>query len=364
MVHAVNSTPQTSPRLHGGPDALGVPLHDFSTNSNACGPCPPALLAVQQADATRYPDASYTALREQLAHWHGVAPERVLLAGSASEFIFRISAAVAKQGEPTSLKTTSVPMDGRTVWLPLHSYGDYTHAAQAWGLTPSTQAHEASLRWCCDPSSPLGAPQPELARLCEPLPSSVVVLDRAYEPLRLEDELTVSPKTLEQVWQLWSPNKALGLTGVRAAYVIAPLDSSATVATLERLCPSWPLGAHGVALLQAWVQSDVQDWLAESLHTLREWKARQIELLNAMGWTCLPSVANFFCARPDRAGAPLQHALAELRVQGIKLRDTGSFGLPDHVRLGVLPPLAQDALIKAWQGVSTGMHSSSERGRT
>jgi histidinol-phosphate aminotransferase len=345
-------------RLHGGPDALGVPLHDFSTNSNACGPCPSALLSVQQTDATRYPDASYTALREQLAHWHGVARERVLLAGSASEFIFRISAAVAQQGD----------LGGRTVWLPPHSYGDYTHAAQAWGLTPTMQAHEASLRWCCDPSSPLGAPQPELARLCEPSPSnglltgppSVVVLDRAYEPLRLEGTVAVSPEALQQVWQLWSPNKALGLTGVRAAYVIAPRHSESMVATLERLSPSWPLGAQGVALLEAWVQPEVQGWLAQSLHTLREWKTMQTAMLNALGWICLPSVANFFCARPDRAGVPLQHALAELRVQGIKLRDTTSFGLPDFVRLGVLSPLAQDALVQTWKRVSIGMHSSSE----
>jgi histidinol-phosphate aminotransferase len=35
---------------------------------------------------------------------------------------------------------------------------------------------------------------------------------------------------------------------------------------------------------------------------------------------------------------------AQLRTQGIKLRDATSFGLPGWVRLGVLPPQAQDAL--------------------
>ncbi|MGL6203454.1 MAG: aminotransferase class I/II-fold pyridoxal phosphate-dependent enzyme, partial [Giesbergeria sp.] len=58
--------------VHGGTDALGAALHDFSTNSNACGPCPAALAAVQQADATRYPDPAYTDLRAQLAAFHGV----------------------------------------------------------------------------------------------------------------------------------------------------------------------------------------------------------------------------------------------------------------------------------------------------
>ena len=78
-------------RVQNGPDQCGVPLFDFSTNSNACGPCPSALAAVMQADATQYPDASYTALRQQLAAFHGIDVQRVVLAASASEFNFRIT---------------------------------------------------------------------------------------------------------------------------------------------------------------------------------------------------------------------------------------------------------------------------------
>ena len=57
--------------VHGGPDRLGAPLHDFSTNSNGCGPCPEALAAVRAADPTRYPDPAYTELRAGLAAFHG-----------------------------------------------------------------------------------------------------------------------------------------------------------------------------------------------------------------------------------------------------------------------------------------------------
>ncbi len=345
----MTTTPQTQQRHHGGPDHLGVPRHDFSTNSNACGPCAPALSLVQQADVSRYPDAGYSALREQLAAWHGVAPQRVLLAASASEFIARATAWVAQQG-------------ARAVWLPPLSYGDYAHAAQAWGLAPAAQPQDAQLLWCCDPSSPLGAAQPGLARLVEALPPAgawpVCVLDRAYEPLRLSGALALSEAQLQRVWQLWTPNKALGLTGIRAAYAIAPLGADAAVAALERLCPSWPIGAHGVALLQAWTQPEVQAWLAHSRQTLRAWKARQLTLCESLGWTCLPGEANFFCARPLLPhGTPtLAHMLAVLRAQGIKLRDTASFGLPGHVRLGVLAPDAQDAFRQAWQAVCAGLN--------
>ncbi|WP_313866666.1 hypothetical protein [Rhodoferax mekongensis] len=104
-------------RIHGGPDAAGAALHDFSTNSNACGPCPMALAAVQAADATRYPDPAYTTLKAALAVHHAVEPWRVVLAGSASEFIFRISAWVRQGGEAActcrSMRTATTPMRRR-----------------------------------------------------------------------------------------------------------------------------------------------------------------------------------------------------------------------------------------------------------
>ena len=322
-------------RIHGGPDQQGTPLHDFSTNSNGCGPCPDVLAAVTQADATQYPDASYTALRQQLATFHGVAVQRIVLAASASEFIFRITAWVARQG-------------GKTVNVPPHSYGDYAQAANAHRLTLTNRPERAALRWACDPSSPLGSAHEGLQALTDS-PAAITVLDRAYEPLRLSGALALDTAQLQTVWQLYTPNKALGLTGVRAAYAIAPIGSELHVAALEQLCASWPVGAHGVAMLHAWTRPGVQTWLAGSLATLREWKAQQIAVCESMGWRCLPSHANFLCALPALPTTmTLQQALGALRAQGVKLRDTASFGLPGHVRISVQPPAAQADLRQAW----------------
>lgn len=332
-------------RAHGGPDALGIPKYDFSTNSNACGPCPQALLAVQQADAARYPDASYRALRERLAAFHRVALERVVLAGSASEFIFRITASAVSRGL-------------RQVRVPPHAYGDYRQAANAWGLPVSeTGASDTagaddgpSLSWTCDPASPLGDAHAGLADWAAGCAhgQAIGVLDLAYEPLRLEGELGLCAAALDTVWQMFSPNKALGLTGVRAAYALAPARSVAHARTLDALSPSWPLGAHGVALLQAWCDPGVQAWLADTGETLRTWKISQQSLCTRLGWKVIPSLANFFCVQADAGGHDLPAALTYLRLQGVKLRDAASFGLAGHFRLAVLPPQAQQALGAAW----------------
>ena len=345
------------PATHGGPDALGVPLHDFSTNANACGPCPQALAAVQQARPEHYPDPAYTQLRQHLATLHGVRPERVLLAASASEAIARLSAAASRLGL-------------QRVWWPPQHFGDVARLSLAHGLQPVADAAQAQWLWCCEPGTPHGQNQPEMAHWAaqaqaqvqaRPMPAgadrrAVLVLDCAYAPLRLGGRPTLDESSLQSVWQLWSPNKALGLTGVRAAYLLAPqhIHQVPLLASLQAqllaLAPSWAVGAHGVAMLTAWCQPDVQHWLACARQQLAHWKAQQLALCDELGWAWQPSSANYFLARPgpDWAGQSVWRQQA-----GIKLRDADSFGLHGWVRMGVLPPHSQQALrqaVLAWRG--------------
>jgi histidinol-phosphate aminotransferase len=331
----------TQARIHGGADAHGTAAFDFSTNSNGCGPCPAALAAVQAADASHYPDPNYTQLRLGLARFHDVEPERVVLAASASEFIFRFTAWTKQCG-------------ASAVCIPAAAYGDYAHAASAWGLQVVGQQADAQLVWACEPSSPMGQAHMHWPAWLQPAPApntpvfaaQHIVLDCAYAPLRLSGLPSLNTVQRDQVWQLFSPNKALALTGVRAAYAIAPAHALQAVEQLESMAPSWPIGAHGVALLQAWTQDATQAWLQRSLSTLRQWKAEQTTMLQTLGWKCLSSDANFFCAMPGTSLA-VDTWLELLRGQGIKLRDAASLGLPGLVRISVQRPAAQQALLRA-----------------
>jgi len=310
-------------RVHGGPDAGGAVPHDFSSNANACGPCPAALAALQAADAQRYPDPAYAALRNRLGQYHGVPPERIVIGGSGSELIFRFTALAARHGV-------------RRVGVPRHGFGDYAAAAAACQLELDPDGTSAGLVWTCEPSSPLGQADPRI-RSSE---GHLNICDLAYEPLRLSGTRTPLPARL---WQLWTPNKALGLPGVRGAYAVAPEGAEEAVQALDALAPSWVLGAHGVALLHGWCEPPVRPWLEDCKALLREWKRRQVALCESLGWTVLPAQANFFVARAPLD--PSAHAL--LRSHGVQVRDCASFGLPKHVRLAVLPPASQDALRQA-----------------
>lgn len=327
---------------HGGTDALGVPAHDFSTNRNACGPCPEVVEALAAAHVAQYPDPQYTALRARIAGFHGLCPQRVVIGGSASELIHRLTAHARRSAADS-------------VTLPGHHYGDYPHAARLWGLQEQPRASHAAgpgLHWACAPSSPLGLEESIWDLWADPSPAQTWrVLDCAYAPLRLQAG-GPSPEQLDRVWQMWTPNKALGMTGIRAAYALAPLASAdAELAALRALAPSWVVGAHGVAMLQAWTSPAVQAWLARSRQQLLVWKRAQLALCAELGWTVQPGhQANYFVARWPERYTPAQRRLAleRLRAAGIKLRDASSFGLPGQVRLGVLPPDSQAALRAAW----------------
>lgn len=313
-------------RVHGGPDAAGAARWDFSTCANAVGPCPAVLAAVRDADVTRYPDPHGSAVRTALAALHGVTARRVLLAASGSEFIQRITAvgALLRPG-PVS--------------VPRHAYGDYAAAASAWRRPCSVDDAAATLRWHADPSSPLGLAEPP-----PPDPAAEpTVLDAVYEPLRLEGSSPWGAAARDAVFVLHSPNKALGLSGLRGAYAIAPRaaawDVDAWCAALEAAAPSWPLSAPAEAMLRQWATAEVQQWVAQSHSPLRDWKAELVELLGHRGFECRHSVTPHLCVRPPR---PID--AARLRMQGVAVRDAASFGLPGWWRLGAQRPPALRAL--------------------
>jgi histidinol-phosphate aminotransferase len=331
---------------HGGPDARGPARWDFSTNAHAAGPEAAWLAELAEADPTHYPDPAYTALREALGALHGVSPGRILPTASGSEAIVRIATAVA------------LSRPGAQVRVPQPAYGDYARAAWACGLqvhrdAGATAGDAPTLLWAAEPGSPCGeAVAPVVADA-----AALQVIDRAYAPLRLEG---AEPPMPPGAWQLWTPNKALGLTGVRGAYLVAPPQAeqaghpqAAWAQRLQALAPSWPLGAQAVAMLRLWARPATQAQVRARREPLRDWKRRQLALYGRLGWMHRPSVTPFgVVAWPGSDDAPRRAAvLAALRERGVQLRDAAGLGLPGWLRLSVQPPEAQEALARAWRTI-------------
>jgi histidinol-phosphate/aromatic aminotransferase/cobyric acid decarboxylase-like protein len=110
------------------------------------------------------------------------------------------------------------------------------------------------------------------------------------------------------------------------------------------------LEAHGVVLLQAWVSESCQAWVAQSREQLRTWKLWQVQALQTMGWLVLPSETIRFIA--SRADSSSVTAPFDLQTLLCVLHDGASFGRPGRMRLAVVAPQVQDALLSALQEVA------------
>ncbi len=308
---------------HGGAGAGPEPRFDFSTNRNPLGPCPEALEAVRGAAFARYPDPAYTAVRAALG-----GPEGIVLGAGASELVHRL---VAAHPGPV------------LVWPP--TYGEYAYAARVFRRPLWSAADPEAflarlgpgvLAFLAVPNNPGGEVVSAAFLEAAAGRGGTLVLDLAYAPL---SEVPVAVP--EGALALYSPNKALGLTGVRAGYLRAP---AALAGELRARSPSWVLGAAGVAMLLAWTRPSVRAWVASTRPRLWAWRRRLAEGLRRRGIAVREGRANFLVARlgPGVAGC--------LARRGIRVRDLAEKGLAAWARLAALPPAAQEALFSALEG--------------
>lgn len=323
---------------HGGTDSGPEPRHDFSTNANPLGPCPAVLAAVRAADLSRYPDPAYTRLRETLAAHHGVTPDRIVVGAGASELILRLVRAhrgpVHALG-PTFSEYGRCALVERSPWTEERSPADFLAA----------HADGRRLGFICWPNNPTGERWPldfvRDASLAGPL-----VLDLAYLPFCDTTELAALERAAPRALRLYAPNKAFGLCGLRAAYLVLPESRQ----DLAHLAPSWVIDRAAQAFLAATVTPEALAWLEATKPVIAAWRSALARDLRDLGLEVRESPATFLLVRVSNAA----HVATALRRQGIRVRDATSFGLTHSLRLAVQHPEANETLVRALAEFPTG----------
>lgn len=307
---------------HGATDAGPEPLLDFSSNAHPLGPCPTALAAVRAADPTRYPDPRYVRLRGLLGGLHGVDPERIVVGAGAAELIHR----VVRFREGAVLHATP-------------GFGEYAHAAACAGRPtrrfPSDRTPEAveGTVFLCLPNNPDGAlpdatSLASCARRCAEA-GARLVLDLAYLPF-----LENPPDLPASAFHLHAPNKATGLVGVRAAYLVAPDPESGR--ELSGSAPSWSVGTEGCALLGSLADPATRGWLARTAPEARRLRGALAGALRELGFEVRESDATHVVARHP-AWSDSSALVAAWRALGVRVRDVAGMGLPGWIRAAARP---------------------------
>lgn len=317
----------------------------LNTNESPFPPSPRVVKALSQAEILKlnlYSDPTCGVLTNAIAARYGLRRENVLTANGSDEvlaFAFRAFCGA-----------------GRGVAYPDITYGFYQAQTALFGLAAAviplredfTLAVEDYLSFpgtvvIANPNAPTGiaVPRTDIQRLVEADPERVVIVDEAYVDFGGE---SCAPMILryDNLLVVQTMSKSRSLAGGRVGYA---LGSEELIAGLNRVKYSFnPYNVNRLSLLAGAAAIEDEAYFQTCTAAIRETRGWTVGKLEALGFTVLPSQANFLLARHSRvSGRDLYERLKEA---GILVRWWGDQPrIRDYVRITIGSPEQMTALV-------------------
>lgn len=302
--------------------------------------------ALAATPTNRYPDPMSNDLRDELAAWHGVSRENVIVGNGGDELLYNFLLAFG--GPDRTLVNVPPTFSEYAFFASLTQTGVRDVWRDPETLLPRADelvaaAGEASLVILTSPNNPTGdvAALELVARVCDACPGLVMV-DEAYG--EFAGSATSAEALLSEhdnLLVLHTLSKAFALAGARCGYVIAAPDVIDALAAVRQIYSVNVLTqAAALAAVRARAEFDpTVEKIVSERSRLHESLAR------VEGMRVWPSEGNFVLARMAGASRVRERLCDE---RSILVRDFSyAPGLADCLRITVGTPEENDAVIEA-----------------
>jgi histidinol-phosphate aminotransferase len=354
-----------APVSHGGIDYaelanLGISADqvlDFSVSTNPFGPPPGLREALSEASLDRYPDSGSLELRLSLAKKLGISAKNLIIGSGSTELIRMAATAFFGQHD--------------TVVILKPTYGEYELACRIAGADvihqplSEEQGFQINLTqlldliqrrrprgiFLCNPNNPTGQylSQNQVEQIVEAAKDSLVILDEAYIAFTENTWSSLDLIRRDNVVILRSMTKDYALAGLRLGYAAA---AGSIIPVLEKVKPPWNVSS--MAQIAGIYALKSESYLEKSCYRIKDCRKYLVGNLTNLGFTVLPSEANFFLVKVSDAAGLRQALLGK----GILVRDCTSFGLPQYIRLAARPEEECRKLIAAVKETGVNCHGS------
>lgn len=313
----------------------------LNTNENPFPPSPKVMAAIRDIEAEslrRYPNPTADLFRDAAARLHCVEPD-MIIAGNGSDDILTI--ATRTFVPPGGL--IAFPEPTYSLYPVLSQLQDARSVGVPWGEGYSLPmegllASGADAIYLANPNAPTGTmiPPAKVAQLAAAF-GGVVLVDEAYADFADENCLDLIEE-FPNVVVSRSLSKAYSLAGLRFGYAVAQAN---VIYEMMKVKDSYNTDAISVAAATAAIEDQVYArWTWENIRNERKKLSAE---LTQLGWTVLPSQANFLLATaPDGRG---REAYLGLKHQGILVRYFDKPGLSDKIRITVGQSHENNALL-------------------
>lgn len=306
-------------------------------NTNECPypPSPKALEAITRAanETLRlYPDPECLELRQAIARREGLSANQVFCGNGSDEVLaFAFQAFFDPDKE---------------IVFPQITYSFYPVYTSYFGLTcrrvPMNSDFSAPVEELmgknggvvlCNPNAPtgIGVPRDVVERLLNANPDVVVIVDEAYVDFGGESSVGLIDR-YPNLLVIQTASKSRALAGLRVGWAMGNENLIQALCCVRDSINSYPVDRLAQAGAAAAIQDE--DYFEQTCRKVMATRERTAQRLREMGYTVLPSQANFlFVSHPDKPGKAL--------LDGLRQR-------------GVLVRWWSDPMIESWLRISIG----------
>ena len=313
----------------------------LNTNESPFPPAPKVVKALSRAEVLKlnlYSDPTCGQLVEAIAKRYALQSENVLTGNGSDEILAFAFRAFCGEGKPLAhaditygFYKSQVALFGlEAKVIPLRE--DFTLNVDDYMDFPGTIV-------IANPNAPTGmtVSQADIQRLLEADPDRVVIVDEAYVDFGAESCAPLIYR-YDNLLVVQTMSKSRSLAGGRVGFA---LGSAELISALNRVKYSFnPYNVNRLSIVAGAAAVEDEDYFQTCTAAIRNNRAWTVRELEALGFTVLPSQANFIFAESDKI--PGGDLYRKLKENGILVRWFDADRIRDyvHITIGSLEQMA------------------------
>ena len=309
----------------------------LASNENPVGPSPKIIDSIEKIvkETHRYPDGNATRLKAKISRKFNILENQVTVGNGSNDIIEFVARSFLGPNDSAVYSEHAFavyPLVVRAVGamgieVPAKNF---SHDLEA--MLDSIEEN-TKLIFIANPNNPTGSfiQQSELLNFLEKVPEEIIVLlDQAYFEYSSFETSDLEFDVLERFPNLVisrSFSKAYGLAGFRVGYSVSSIEIADYLNRVRQ-----PFNANSLALYAAEIALDDDQFIKKCLELNFEQKQILFNGLQASGFECLPSRANFISFD---CGEDSNDAFNKLLLEGVIVRSLRVYKMPNFLRVSV-----------------------------
>lgn len=305
----------------------------LNTNESPFPPCPEVLQAAQDAARTLelYPDPTGGALVHALAERLGVPDGRILLTNGSDEALNFAFMAYCDERRPVVFPDVSYgfyPVFARLHHIPFRQIP----LAADFSVNPEDYRAAEGTVVLANPNAPTGLAlsRGQIEGIVASRPERMVIVDEAYIDFGGESAIPLVEK-YPNLLVVQTFSKSRSLAGGRLGFAVGQEPLIADLNTIKYATNPYNVNRVTLAAGAAAVENDA--WFRKNCRAIRENREFLTEELTSLGFSVVPSEANFVLARSEAiSGEALYLAL---KKRGVLVRHFSAERIRDYNRVTI-----------------------------